>query len=352
MLFRQTLRQRLLAAAVVFSIVGSVPLFVSCSTIGGIAIDTLRISLLGSARVCRGETCLGGMATAKIQQLLGYICVHRERLHSRDVLAALFWGETLEEHAQGSLRTTLWRLRGVLEPDESSRGRYLIANRHEVGFNTHSDYWLDLQAFEEASAAVSMPPPSDVQACAQLIDRLTTAVGLYRGDLLDGCYEEWCLVERERLREVFLRDLTHLMLLHRNAGDYSDAIRFGQRLLSCDPLLEEVHRELMLLHCLAGNRGSAIRQYRQCRNVLVRELAIEPMEETTALHAQIVAGDAPTAAWSATSLDRPTRLPTLDDALTELRVVQSEFDRLRNRLHDGVQRVEALSKHLSAPDRD
>jgi hypothetical protein len=32
--------------------------------------------------------------------------------------------------------------------------------------------------------------------------------------------------------------------------------------------------------------------------------------------------------------------------------VQSEFDRLRNRLHDGVQRVEALSKHLSAPDRD
>ncbi|MFN8679192.1 MAG: BTAD domain-containing putative transcriptional regulator [Thermomicrobiales bacterium] len=314
--------------------------------------DTLKIYALGPLEVCQGDQCFRRFATAKVQQLLGYLCVHRERLHSRETLAELFWGEISSEHARGNLRTSLWRLRRVLEPEGNERGQILVVERDAVGLNTQNTFWLDLQVFEEASRLARRRPLPNELSRAQLIDRLATAVNLYRGDLLDGCYDDWCLYERERLKDLFLSDLACLIALHRDVGDYAQALRYGQRLLSQDPLLEEVHRNMMQLYFLEGNRASAIRQYQQCQQILARELNIEPMEETRALYADIVADRAaavdhftgPSVVLAPASL--------LDDPLHELRIVQSELENLQNRLTKGIQTFESLRQLFNDPNQN
>lgn len=61
------------------------------------------------------------------------------------------------------------------------------------------------------------------------------------------------------------------------------AIEFVRRILFYNPLHEESHQRLMRLFVQAGDYASALQQYRQCAEILERELGLKPMPETEAL---------------------------------------------------------------------
>src|SRR6185312_3587596 len=65
------------------------------------------------------------------------------------------------------------------------------------------------------------------------------------------------------------------------------AIAAAQRLLQLEPAREETHRMLMRLYAAAGQRTQALRQYRQCRDTLDRDLQASPDAETESLHGKI-----------------------------------------------------------------
>jgi hypothetical protein len=47
------------------------------------------------------------------------------------------------------------------------------------------------------------------------------------GDLLEGCYDDWLLLERERLRLDYLKTLEQLSLLHKQRQDFNRALHNG-----------------------------------------------------------------------------------------------------------------------------
>ena len=53
------------------------------------------------------------------------------------------------------------------------------------------------------------------------------------------------------------------------AQDYSSAIRYAQDMLDRDTLREDIHRELMRLFLLSGQRALALRQFELCRAALL-----------------------------------------------------------------------------------
>ena len=114
------------------------------------------------------------------------------------------------------------------------------------------------------------------------------AVELYRGDLLPGCYDDWILPERERLRQDLVNALEQLIACCERAQDYLAARQYAQRLLSSDPLREDTYRRLMKLSALSGDRAGVVRFYNQCVTVLQRELAVEPAAETLAAHQEFL----------------------------------------------------------------
>jgi TolB-like protein len=111
-------------------------------------------------------------------------------------------------------------------------------------------------------------------------------------DLLEGIgvrdpsFEEWLLIERQRLRNCAIAVLTRLTELRTGL----DGIAAAERLIALDPLQEEGYRALMRLHAQAGELGLALRCYESCRDFLRQELNVAPSAETEALHRDIRGG--------------------------------------------------------------
>ena len=295
---------------------------------------TLRIFLFGGVRVFHGRCQSEIGLTRAVQGLLAYLLLHRQRVHPRDVLLEIFWGEHTEERARNCLNTALWRLRRVLEPDGVPRGTYLLTTPSgEVGFNARSNYWLDVAAFEARATQVLARPLSALGPSE--IEELAAAEQLCTSDLLEGFYDDWALRERERLRCLRLNTLVGLMRYHKQRADYAQSLTFGERILALDPLREEIHRDMMRLYVESGQRALAIRQYESCRAILDAELGIAPMEETQALYAQI----APKAATPRMAAATPGA-DTLHQALRRLQEAIEDFDNARERLRCAARRVE------------
>jgi DNA-binding SARP family transcriptional activator len=97
---------------------------------------------------------------------------------------------------------------------------------------------------------------------AYLADLERTAT-FYASDLLEGlgvrdsAFEEWLLIERQRLRNRAIAVLNRLLEVQTGHAGIATA----ERLISLDPFQEEGHRALMRLNAEAGELGLALRQY-------------------------------------------------------------------------------------------
>ncbi len=257
----------------------------------------IKVRLFGGVAVYRGTSELPPFPTQKSQNLLAFMALKRGRLLSRDALVGQFWRDRPESNGRKALRTELWRIRSVLEPEGVPAGTYVRTDGQRAGFTPPDDSWVDVWEFEDRLAGLDS---LDGELEPDRVYDLVRAVKLYRGDLMDGVYDEWCLSERDRLKLMLLTALEALTHHHRCRGELTAAITWGRRLLRHDPFREHIHRELMLCHYAMGDRPLAIRQYRECAEVLRTELEIEPMQETTALYEQLQAD------WPSTG---PSALP-------------------------------------------
>ena len=75
--------------------------------------DQLHVYLLGAFRIGT-KAQLIHLPTRKIESLLAYLILH-PGAHSREKLAALFWGDSSDVSARGSLRKALALLRKYID---------------------------------------------------------------------------------------------------------------------------------------------------------------------------------------------------------------------------------------------
>jgi DNA-binding SARP family transcriptional activator len=298
--------------------------------------EALRIHLFGGLDVSRGGRALPGFATQKAKGLFAYLALHRGRRHSREVLVGRFWGEAPEAVARKNFRTDLWRVRTVLEPDGVEPGSCLSVSHDEVALAPAAGHWLDVHEFEETlDSAAPGPAPELTEAQTAL---LRQAVALYRGDLLEGLYEDWCLFERERLRLRYLEALERLMRHHGARAEWAEAAGCGQRLLAHDPLREHVHRLVARCHLARGDRAAALRQYEACERLLRQELGVEPTAETRALLGE-VRGEAPPPPSGPRSSE-PSSPAALDEVLARLRSAAAWLDETGEQVRIVIRDVE------------
>ena len=252
----------------------------------------LEIRLLGGFDVRLGGETIEGFESQKVRALLAYLACHRSKATSRDRLASLLWGEKHEEAARRNLRQALHNLRSTFarfeEPD-----KIIEVTHTTLRLAPELECWIDAESFEssyEAGFAEALPD----------LYQLSRAARIYSGDFLAGFYvkqtpgfEEWLVIEQERLREAAIETYRTLIGTYLKRGEYHLGIQYARRLLAIDPLSEGAHRYLMRLYAQSGRRVGALSQYEKLRSVLATELAVEPLEETTQLYESILAQELP-----------------------------------------------------------
>ena len=249
-----------------------------------------RIHLFGRFRVEYDEEHLEGLGTFKVQELLSYLLIHRNRPRPREALAALLWGDAPTEKSRKYLRQALWHLQTALKSrDEVAGDQILLVEDNWVQLNTRSEIWLDVAVVEEIFAALKDKPGWELSTSEK--DQVQTAVQIYSGELLEGSYQDWCLFERERLQNIYLALLYKLMSYCEAHHEYEAGQVFGTRILNYDRASERTHRRLMHLQYMAGDRTAALRQYDRCVLALEEELGVKPDKLTVALYEKIRSGE-------------------------------------------------------------
>jgi DNA-binding SARP family transcriptional activator/tetratricopeptide (TPR) repeat protein len=244
--------------------------------------------LLGDFSLIYADRQVTNLNAMRLQSLLAYLVLHRDIPQHRQHLAFLFWPDTTEAQARNNLRQLLHQLRQALPAVE----QFLSADTQMVYWHPITPFHLDVAEFEqtltEAAAATRLNDQHALQAALEQAD------SLYRGELLPGCYDEWILPERERLRQRHLQALEQLLRLFEVQGDTITAIRYAQRLLGLDPLSEDLYRRLMRLFALNNDRASALHVYHTCVTTLQREMGVDPDPATREAYERLLQQEAPT----------------------------------------------------------
>ncbi len=240
--------------------------------------------MFGKLEVYLNGDPIASALSQKAQELLVYLLLHR-RSHPREKLATLLWKHGTTERTKAYLRKALWQLRQPVETSDAEVDGLCRANGDWVQIDPGVVDRVDAAVFEKAFDAVRDSTAEDMSA--DQVQTMERAVALYTGDLLENWYQEWCLEERQRLKDMLLRMLDRLTRWCEREGAYDSGIQYGRRALRIDPARERIHRHLMRLWTLAGDRTGALRQYERCTEVLDCELGVSPSTATESLHAQI-----------------------------------------------------------------
>jgi len=246
----------------------------------------LEIKLFGPGQMAFAGRPLLGFPNRQAYALLCYLLLNRGYPHSREKLAATFWGDSSTPLSRKYLRNALWQLRLALQAIGAPADDYVRIDEDSVAFLNSAHYRLDVETFETLAAHGQDRRGQDLNR--DQAGQLELAVQTYTGDLLDGLDTEWCLYDRERLGLLYLNTLGKLLAYYGAHDQYERALAYGERILARDNTREKVHREIMRLHWLAGEPKLALAQYKRCEQILQEELGIAPLDETRRMYHQML----------------------------------------------------------------
>ena len=198
------------------------------------------------------------------QRVVAFVAL-QDHAVPRGYVACKLWLESPEDHATSSLRSALWRLRQSGCDVIESAGR-------KLGLAPH----VAVDAHEAADWARRMLDGRGE-------DSLKASDGFVLGELLPDWYEDWVLLERERLRELQMHALERVCERLTETGSYADAMEAAQAVVKLEPLRESAHRLLIRIHLAEGNHSEAIRQFELFRQLLKAEIGLQPSRQIHAL---------------------------------------------------------------------
>jgi DNA-binding SARP family transcriptional activator len=222
-----------------------------------------RLSLLGAWQLACAD-CTVDVGTNG-QRLFALLALRGTC--NRSYVSGVLWPDCSDVHAHGNLRATLCRLhrRSVHDLLQSTNG--VLSLRPDLD--------VDVRRLVATASTV-------LDGTLRSPD-LSTVRELGGGDLLVGWYEDWVLLERERLRQLRLHALEALSAHLLAARDGAAAVEAALATVAIEPLRESAHRAVIRAHLAEGNRGEALRQLGRLRHLLREDLGVEPSTMVTDL---------------------------------------------------------------------
>lgn len=205
------------------------------------------------------------------------LLAHPEGL-TKEQIGNIFWPDSTQSELKLRFKNTIYRLRHAAGKDVilfQGDDRYL--------FNREMDYEYDVEVFLKEIAQAEKADTAEKKEA-----HLLNAVAAYKGDYLPGLDDDWVVIERERLFQMYMDALLMLANSALDRKDYESSLAFCQKALQEDSCFEDAHRIAMRVFAAQGNRALLVRQYEQCRQALLEEVDAQPSYQTQMLYKTLI----------------------------------------------------------------
>lgn len=241
---------------------------------------SLKAHFFGHFEVFCGNEPVPLGRNGKAQTILKYLLANRSRPVSQDHLMGWLWPDSSLKKARWSLNSAVHGLRKLLGgcPSLAPVNCVLLEEGHyrlcpSVRVTTDVDEFDGrYEKGRRLERSGRMP---------EAVAEYEGAIGLYRGEyLVEDLYEDWTMVERERLSNAYVDMLGRLAVHYAESGQLQECIGACYQVLEKDRCHEDSHRLLMRCYVQLGRRGGALRQYRLCERILHQDYGTAPSPET------------------------------------------------------------------------
>jgi two-component SAPR family response regulator len=164
------------------------------------------------------------------------------------------WPESNSRKARWSLNSSIYTLRKVLKSalPAGTATNVIVQDHGHYFLDPDISLWVDKDEFERH--VVVARHYENEQRNAEAMANYEAAISLYRGDyLFEDLYEDWTMIERERLSRIYLSALGSLAHYYTRSQHYHESIQLCYSLLQKDrcnerawALLEESYEGLGL----------------------------------------------------------------------------------------------------------
>src|SRR5215211_6933081 len=249
--------------------------------------SALQARLFGHFELlCDGEVVHLGR-NGKALAILKYLLAHRTRPVSQDHLMGWLWPESNLKKARWSLNSAIHDLRKLLSGCSSSESiNYVFLEDGYYRLSPSVRVTTDVDAFDRHhERGRRLEKDRRTREAAVEYEK---AIDLYRGDyLIEDLYEDWTMVERERLANAYIDILGRLAIHYMEVEQHQESIRACFRVLEKDRCHEDSYRLLMQCYARLGLRARALHQYRMCEQILGQEYGTSPSQETRSLYVRL-----------------------------------------------------------------
>jgi DNA-binding SARP family transcriptional activator len=189
----------------------------------------------------------------RCQKVIAYLALAGAPQES-SVLAARLWPDSNDVRAGANLRAARWR--------EPNTGSSQVTKIHGARVQLCDDAHVDVRELETTgwSLIQGRPPSTDFDKSYLFMD------------LLPGWYDDWVIVERERLSQLQLRFAEAYACRVLRHGSTIEAMDVALRLVAADPYREASHRLLVATYLLDGSPHQAQSHIDRHRQQILEEL--------------------------------------------------------------------------------
>ena len=251
----------------------------------------MRVRFFGHFEMlCEGETMRLGR-NGKALTILKYLLANHTRPVSQDHLMGWLWPDSNLKKARWSLNSAIHGLRKLLSGCSASvsinyvsleDGYYRLSP--DVGVTTDVD---DFDKHHERGRRLEKGLRMGEAAI-----EYEKAIELYRDDyLVEDLYEDWTMVERERLANAYIDILDRLAVHYMEVGQHQESIRACYRVLEKYRCHEDSYRLLMQCYASLGLRARALHQFRMCEQILGQEYGTLPSPKTRSLYLRLLSDE-------------------------------------------------------------
>ncbi len=224
--------------------------------------------------------------TRRARDILCFIASRRHLRAQKDTIIDTFWSDTDLETVEKNFHPTMSHIRKALNSNQPLKQNFLVYRDGDYRLNPEFSYRIDTEEFERlVSDGEAGRRQRDFDRCISCYEQ---AIELRRGEFMQGSYDAWVEEQRSYYREQYLRMLESLAAVAQKKEEWLQSMDLAQRIVREDPFREDIHCMIMRAQAALGNRVAVKEQYERLREILQKELGVEPAMQTQKAYRELI----------------------------------------------------------------